>query len=60
MAGTSLIASGYCLYSSSTFLALTLGAGVQIFTLDTTIGEFVLTHPNLKIPSRGSIVSCPP
>ncbi|KAL3920461.1 MAG: hypothetical protein SGPRY_005242 [Prymnesium sp.] len=60
MAGTSLIASGYCLYSSSTFLALTLGAGVQIFTLDTTIGEFVLTHPNLKIPSRGSIVSRPP
>lgn len=33
--GSSLVCSGYCLYSSSTFFALTLGAGVQIFTLDT-------------------------
>jgi fructose-1,6-bisphosphatase I len=55
--GTSLVASGYCLYSSSTFFALTLGAGVQIFTLDTQIGEFVLTHPNVKIPERGAIYS---
>jgi len=55
--GTSLVASGYCLYSSSTFFCLTLGAGVQIFTLDTQIGEFVLTHPNVQIPTRGSIYS---
>merc|ERR1712129_307941 len=55
--GTSLIASGYCLYSSSTFFCLTLGAGVQMFTLDTSIGEFVLTHPNVKVPDRGSIYS---
>ncbi|KAL1508552.1 hypothetical protein AB1Y20_004651 [Prymnesium parvum] len=55
--GNSLIASGYCLYSSSTFFALTLGAGVQIFTLDTAIGEFVLTHPDVRIPARGSIYS---
>ena len=55
--GTSLVASGYCLYSSSTFFCLTLGAGVQIFTLDTQIGEFVLTHPNVQIPSRGAIYS---
>jgi len=55
--GTSLVASGYCLYSSSTFFCLTLGAGVQMFTLDTSIGEFVLTHPNVKVPDRGSIYS---
>jgi len=55
--GNSLVVSGYCLYSSSTFFALTLGAGVQIFTLDTMIGEFVLTHPNLRIPDRGQIYS---
>lgn len=55
--GTSLVASGYCLYSSSTFFALTLGAGVQIFTLDTQIGEFVLTHPDVRIPDRGQIYS---
>jgi len=55
--GTSLVASGYCLYSSSTFFALTLGAGVQIFTLDSSIGEFVLTHANVKIPERGAIYS---
>ena len=51
------MASGYCLYSSSTFFALTLGAGVQIFTLDTQIGESVLTHPNVKIAERGAIYS---
>ena len=55
--GSSLVASGYCLYSSSTFFALTLGAGVQIFTLDPHIGEFVLTHPNVAVPQRGAIYS---
>ena len=55
--GTSLVASGYCLYSSSCFFALTLGDGVQIFALDSMIGEFVLTHANVKLPTRGSIYS---
>ena len=55
--GTSLVASGYILYSSSTFFALTLGAGVQIFTLDISIGEFVLTHPDVQLPRRGGIYS---
>jgi fructose-1,6-bisphosphatase I len=36
---------------------MTLGNGVNGFTLDQTIGEFVLTHPNLKIPNRGKIYS---
>ena len=55
--GNSLVCSGYCLYSSSTFFCLTLGAGVQIFTLDTQIGEFVLTHPNVQLAKRGKIYS---
>lgn len=55
--GNSLVAAGYCLYSSSTFFCLTLGNGVNIFTLDRSIGEFVLTHKDVKIPSRGKIYS---
>ncbi|KAL3929437.1 MAG: hypothetical protein SGBAC_012209 [Bacillariaceae sp.] len=55
--GTNLVASAYCLYSSSTFLALTLGNGVYIFTLDETIGEFVLSKPNVKIPEDCKIYS---
>lgn len=55
--GKSLVAAGYCLYSSSTFLCLTLGAGVNIFTLDPNIGEFILTHRDVKIPDRGYIYS---
>jgi len=56
--GKNLVASGYCMYSSSTILVLTLGNGsVHGFTLDSQIGEFVLTHPNIRIPSRGKIYS---
>ena len=49
-AGTELAAAGYCMYSSSTVLVLTLGAGVAGFTLDSNLGEFVLSHPNLRLP----------
>jgi len=55
--GNSLVAAGYCMYSSSTILVLTTGNGVNGFTLDQAIGEFVLTHPDMKIPSRGKIYS---
>lgn len=55
--GTNLVAAAYCLYSSSTFFVLTLGNGVYMFTLDENIGEFVLSHPNVKIPETSSIVS---
>lgn len=55
--GTSLVAAGYCLYSSSCSFCLTLGNGVNIFTLDKQIGEFVLTHKNVMIPKRGKIYS---
>jgi len=55
--GTNLVAAGYCLYSSATSFVFTLGSGVYGFTLDESIGEFVLTHSDLKIPSRGKIYS---
>lgn len=55
--GSSLVAAGYCLYSSSVFFCLTLGSGVNIFTLDRQIGEFVLTNPKVRIPKRGKIYS---
>mmetsp|Transcript_38038 Transcript_38038/g.92552 ORF Transcript_38038/g.92552 Transcript_38038/m.92552 type:complete len:413 (+) Transcript_38038:90-1328(+) len=55
--GTNLVAAAYCLYSSSTFLVLTLGNGVYMFTLDETIGEFVLSKPNVKIPEDCKIYS---
>jgi len=55
--GTNLVASAYCLYSSSTFLVLTLGNGVYMFTLDENIGEFILAKPNVKIPETSSIIS---
>lgn len=55
--GTNLIAAAYCMYSSSTLLALTLGNGVYIFTLDESIGEFVLSKPNVKIPKDSKIYS---
>eukprot|EP00579_Thalassiosira_antarctica_P007102 CAMPEP_0201890690 /NCGR_PEP_ID=MMETSP0902-20130614/32752_1 /ASSEMBLY_ACC=CAM_ASM_000551 /TAXON_ID=420261 /ORGANISM="Thalassiosira antarctica, Strain CCMP982" /LENGTH=458 /DNA_ID=CAMNT_0048421617 /DNA_START=192 /DNA_END=1568 /DNA_ORIENTATION=+ len=56
--GNKLLAAGYCLYSSTTMLVFTLGGGTHGFTLDKTINEFVLTHPNMKIPKRGNIYSC--
>jgi len=55
--GTNLVAAGYCLYSSSTTMVFTLGNGVQGFTLDSNIGEYVLTHPDITIPKRGKIYS---
>merc|ERR1719379_1273054 len=55
--GSSLVASGYALYSSSTFFVFTFGAGVHGFTLDENIGEFVLTHPDIKIPEETKIYS---
>ena len=50
--GSTQIAAGYALYSSSTMLVLTVGSGTHGFTLDRDIGEFLLTHPNLQIPAE--------
>jgi len=50
--GNELIASGYCMYGSSTQLVLTTGTGVNGFTLDPSIGEFIITHPKMMIPTK--------
>lgn len=52
-----MVAAGYCLYSSSTHLAITLRTGLHIFTLDDVTGEFYLTRSHVKIPSYGNIYS---
>ena len=48
------LAAGYVLYGSSTMMVYTTGAGVHGFTLDPSIGEFLLSHPNLRIPDPPS------
>ena len=50
--GNALVAAGYMIYGSSTMLVYTSGSGVHGFTLDPMIGEFLLTHPNLRIPVK--------
>lgn len=52
-AGSEQIAAGYVVYGSSTMLVYTTGAGVHGFTLDPSIGEFILSHPNIQIPTPG-------
>ncbi len=48
--GTQQVAAGYALYGPTTMLVLSVGNGVQGFTLDPNLGEFMLTHPELQIP----------
>lgn len=48
--GTQQLCAGYCMYGQSTILVMTLGNGVNAFTLHSGIGEFILTHPNIRIP----------
>ena len=48
--GVKQVCAGYALYGSSTMLVLTTGHGVNGFTLDRDIGEFILSHPDMKIP----------
>jgi fructose-1,6-bisphosphatase I len=48
--GSRQVAAGYVLYGSSTMLVFTTGAGVHGFTLDPSIGEFLLSHPNMSMP----------
>lgn len=55
--GDRQVAAGYVIYGSSTMLVYTTGRGVNGFTLDPSIGEFCLSHPNLKIPEKGKIYS---
>ena len=55
--GTEQVAAGYVIYGSSTMLVYTTGNGVNGFTLDPSIGEFCLSHPNIKTPLNGEIFS---
>lgn len=55
--GNRLCAAGYAMYGSATNLVMCCGQGVHGFTLDATIGEFLLTHPNMTIPKQRSIYS---
>jgi fructose-1,6-bisphosphatase I len=50
--GSDLVASGYCVYGSSTQLITCIDKIVNGYTLDPSLGEFILTHPNLKMPSN--------
>ncbi len=55
--GRAQIAAGYILYGSSTMLVYTTGQGVHGFTLDPTIGEFLLSHPDIRSPDVGTYYS---
>jgi fructose-1,6-bisphosphatase I len=55
--GTEQVAAGYIIYGSSTMLVYTTGKGVNGFTLDPSIGEFCLSHPDMKCPKSGKIYS---
>ncbi|MEO7988559.1 MAG: class 1 fructose-bisphosphatase [Chryseolinea sp.] len=55
--GSEQVAAGYVLYGSSTMLVYTTGYGVNGFTYESTLGEYFLSHPNMKIPEDGKIYS---
>jgi fructose-1,6-bisphosphatase I len=55
--GHQQVGAGYVIYGSSTLLVYTAGRGVHGFTLDPTVGEFLLSHENIQIPKRGAIYS---
>ena len=55
--GTEQVAAGYVIYGSSTMFVYTTGNGVNGFTLDPSVGEFLLSHPDIKTPAEGTIYS---
>ncbi len=50
--GRDIVAAGYMLYGASTMLVYSTGHGVHGFTLDPSVGEFLLSHPNIRIPEK--------
>lgn len=50
--GSEQVAAGYAVYGPATMLVLTVGNGVNAFTLDPNLGEFILTHPDIRIPPQ--------
>ena len=55
--GYKMIGAAYVVYGSSTMMVYTTGNGVHGFTLDPSVGEFLLSHDNIRIPAQGSIYS---
>jgi fructose-1,6-bisphosphatase I len=56
--GTDMVASGFTMYGASSMLVLTMkGGSVNGFTLDNALGEFILSHPNMKVPKKRAIYS---
>lgn len=55
--GRDLVAAGYIVYGSSTMLVYSTGHGVQGFTLDPRVGEFLLSHPDIRIPAKPAYYS---
>jgi fructose-1,6-bisphosphatase I len=55
--GDHQVAAGYVLYGSSTILVYSTGKGVNGFTLDPAVGEFFLSHPDMKMPEEGRLYS---
>src|SRR5687767_1508267 len=55
--GRRQVAAGYVIYGSSTMLVYTTGQGAHGFTLDPSLGEFLLSHPNIRIPAVGRYLS---
>ncbi len=55
--GVEQLAAGYFVYGSSTMMVYTTGSGVHGFTLDPTVGEFLLSHPDIRIPEMGKVYS---
>jgi len=55
--GRELLCAGYVIYGPSTMLVISLGKGVVAFTLDTESGNYLLSHPEVKLPEKGKIYS---
>lgn len=55
--GRDMVAAGYALYGSATMIVLSFGFGVNGFTYDPAIGEFILTDANMRITDKGKIYS---
>ncbi|MBV5345488.1 MAG: fructose-1,6-bisphosphatase, partial [Rhodoferax sp.] len=55
--GNSLVAAGYIIYGSSTMLVYSTGHGVHGFTLDPSVGEFFLSHENIRVPEKSKYFS---
>ncbi|CAG8488312.1 7578_t:CDS:2 [Cetraspora pellucida] len=52
--GNEMVVAGYCMYGSSANMVITVGNGVNGYTLDNSIGEFILTHPNIYSVNEGN------